>query len=339
MITPPDATSAAAARDHVNSLAKPLGSLGRLEDLAVWIAACQGRTVPTPLRRPRCVVLAGDHGVVADGVASFGSEITVAMVLPILSGRAGVSSIAAVSGTQVALYDISVASPIPGADEQVSRFKLGSGCPSILRQDAMTTAELDAALATGDAIAADEAAGGTDLLVVGDLGIGNTTPATALICALTGQPAAALTGRGAGLDDAGLARKTEVIQAALNRAGAPTDPHRALAALGSPDLAVAVGLMLGAAARGIPILVDGVIASAEALVASRIDPGVVAWLQAGHRSAEPAAPTALAALGLEPLLDFGMRLGEGSGAVAAIPLVTSAIAMSADMVTLAELLG
>lgn len=338
MINPPDAAVAALARAHVNSLAKPVGALGRLEELAVWVAGCQGVALPRPLLRPRCIVLAGDHGVVADGVASFGPEITVAMIGPILSGRAGVSSIATTSGTQVALYDISVAAPIPGASPQVGRFKLGAGCPSIMHSDALTAAQLDQALATGDAIAADEAASGTDLLVVGDLGIGNTTPATALICALTGRPAAELTGRGAGLDDAGLSRKTAVIQAALDRAGSPTDPLRALAALGSPDLAVAVGLMLGAAARGIPMLVDGVIASAEALVASRIDPGVVAWMQAGHRSAEPAAPAALAALGLDPLLDFGMRLGEGSGAVTAIPLVQSAIAMSAQMATLAKLL-
>ncbi|GAA3864459.1 nicotinate-nucleotide--dimethylbenzimidazole phosphoribosyltransferase [Tessaracoccus defluvii] len=339
MITPPDPHVLAAARAHVDSLAKPPGALGRLEDVAVWLAGCQGVAVPRVPARPRCIVLAGDHGVVADGVASFPSEITVAMILPILQGRAGVSTIAAASGTSVALYDISVAAPIPGAPEEVGRHKLALGCPSILTSDALTPAELDRALATGDAIAADEAAAGTDLLIVGDLGIGNTTPATALICAVLGRDPGDLTGRGAGLDDAGLARKIEVLRGALDRLGATDDPRRILAALGSPDLAVAVGLMLGAAARGIPILVDGVIAGAEALIASRIDPGVTAWLQAGHRSAEPASSAAIEALGLEPLLDLGMRLGEGSGAVAAVPLVQAAAAMASRMATLAELMG
>ena len=212
----------------------------------------------------------------------------------------------------------------------------GSG--SIDREDALTAAEVTAALAAGDRIAAEQIADGAQLLIAGDLGIGNTTVAAALIAASYGLPAAAVTGRGTGVDDATLAHKTAVIDAALARAGArAADPMERLAALGSADLAAGVGFLLGAARRGTPVLLDGLIALAEAVVAASIDSGVVAWLAAGHRSTEPGQSVALTRLGLKPLLDLGLRLGEGTGAVAAVPLLRSAVATLRNLAQLSDL--
>ena len=184
----------------------------------------------------------------------------------------------------------------------------------------MTTAETHAALEAGAAVAAEEIAAGAQLLVSGDMGIGNTTPAAALIAASLGMPAVEVTGRGTGVDEAGLAHKIDVVQAALDRAGERVDdPVDILTALGSPDIAAAAGFMVAAARAGVPVLLDGLISVASALMAERLAPGAAAWFAAGHRSTEPAQTLALDKLGLVPVLDLGMRLGEGSGAVAAVP--------------------
>ena len=219
-IAPPDATAAAAARLRSDGQAKPLGALGRLEDLGVWLAGCQGVSPPRPLTDVRVVVFAGDHGVTASGVSAYPAAITPAMVRAIAAGVAGVSVLAAANQVSVALYDLAVDAEFTDLDPEISRFKLRRGSGSIDREDALTAAEVTAALAAGDRIAAEQIADGAQLLIAGDLGIGNTTVAAALIAASYGLPATAVTGRGTGVDDATLAHKTAVIDAALARAGA-----------------------------------------------------------------------------------------------------------------------
>lgn len=284
------------------------------------------------------VVFAGDHGVAGSGVSAYPAAITPAMVRAIAAGVAGVSALAAVNRVAVRVYDLAVDADFPDLDPEIGRFKLRRGSGSIDLEDALIPDEVAAALAAGDQIAGEQITDGAQLLIAGDLGIGNTTIAAALIAATYGLTAAAVTGRGTGIDDAGLAHKTAVIDVALTRAGErSSDPVARLAALGSADIAAGVGFILGAARRGVPVLLDGLIAVAEAVVAASIDPGVVAWLRAGHRSTEPGQSVALTRLGLQPLLDLGMRLGEGTGAVVAVPILRAAVAALNDIAQLSDL--
>lgn len=334
----PSNAAYAQARSLSDGQAKPLGALGDLETLAAWIASVQRVCPPQQLDDVRVVVFAGDHGVAAAGVSAYPAEITAAMVHGIVSGQAGVSALAAVNGVRVSLHDISVAVDFPDLPE-IGRHKVRRSSEPIQLADALTIAETEQALAAGDQIAAAEIADGAQLLIAGDLGIGNTTIAAALIAATLGVGAAAVTGRGTGIDDEALSHKIAVVDAALARAGAArlTDPVQRLAAVGAADFAAAVGFISGAAKRGVPVLVDGVIAAAEALVAEDYAPGTKAWLQAGHRSTEPGQALALDRLGLSPLVDFKMRLGEGSGAVLAVPMLRSAVAALTGIAQLSDL--
>lgn len=328
----------AAARQLSDGQAKPLGALGRLEELAAWVASCQGTCPPRQLDDVRVVVFAGDHGIAADGVSAYPVEITPAMVHGIAAGHAGVSALAAANGVAVSIHDLGVAVDFPDLPPEVSRYKVRTSSGAIHLTDALTRAEAEQALAAGDAIAAGHVADGAQLLIAGDLGIGNTTIAAALIAASLGVPAAAVTGRGTGIDEGTLTHKTTLVEAALDRAGARVaDPVERLAALGAADFAAAVGFMTGAARRGVPVLLDGVIAAAEALVAEDLAPGTKAWLRAGHRSTEPGQALALDRLGLTPLVDFSMRLGEGSGAVLAVPVLRSAVAALTGIAQLSDL--
>lgn len=336
-IRPPDADVAAAARRMSDGQAKPLGALGELEALGAWLAACEGVCPPRQLDDVRVVVFAGDHGVSASGVSAYPAAITPAMVRGIAAGVAGISALARANQVSVSIYDVGVAADFDDLDPEISRFKIRRGSGSIDVEDALSVAEVEAALAAGDTIAAEAVAGGAQLLIAGDLGIGNTTVAAALIAATYGLPAAAVTGRGTGIDDAALEHKTAVIDAALARVGGRLGPIERLAAVGSADMAAAVGFMLGAARRGVPVLLDGVIAVAEAVVAASIDPGVRDWLQAGHRSTEPGQSVALLRLGLSPLVDLRLRLGEGTGAVVAVPILRAAVAALTDIAQLADL--
>ena len=336
-IRPPDADVAAAARRMSDGQAKPLGALGELEALGAWLAACEGVCPPRQLDDVRVVVFAGDHGVSASGVSAYPAAITPAMVRGIAAGVAGISALARANQVSVSIYDVGVAADFDDLDPEISRFKIRRGSGSIDVEDALSVAEVEAALAAGDTIAAEAVAGGAQLLIAGDLGIGNTTVAAALIAATYGLPAAAVTGRGTGIDDAALEHKTAVIDAALARIGGRLEPIERLAAVGSADMAAAVGFMLGAARRGVPVLLDGVIAVAEAVVAASIDPGVRDWLQAGHRSTEPGQSVALLRLGLSPLVDLRLRLGEGTGAVVAVPILRAAVAALTDIAQLADL--
>lgn len=328
----------AQARARSDGQAKPLGALGDLERLGAWVAACQGVCPPQPLDDVRVVVFAGDHGIAAHGVSAYPVEITPAMVQGIAGGHAGVSALARANGVKVALYDLGVALDFPDLPEEISRFKLRRSSGAIHLGDALSRAEVEDALGAGDQIAAEQIGAGAQLLIAGDLGIGNTTVAAALIAASLGVPAAAVTGRGTGIDESTYNHKVALIQAALDRAGERVeDPVERLVALGSADFAAAVGFISGAASRGVPVLVDGVIAAAEALIAEDYAPGTRAWLWAGHRSTEPGQALALDRLGLKPLLDLSLRLGEGTGAVLAVPIVRAAVAALNDIAQLSDL--
>lgn len=342
-ITPPDERTHAAALERLDGLAKPLGSLGRLEQVGAWLAACQGVCPPDPIERVRAVVLAGDHGVTDSGVSAYPKDVTAAMVHAFVAGVAGVSVLARQHGATVRVLDIGVDADLSSAPGDVTAHKLTRSCGSIDVTDAISRDLAERAIAVGAEIADAEVDAGAQLLVLGDMGIGNTTPSAALIASSLGLEADAVIGRGTGIDDAARARKLDVLARALARVcdedRRVADPVARLAALGSADLAAGAGFLVQAARRGVPVLLDGVIACAEALVAADLAPGAQAWFVAGHRSPEPAQAHALAALGLEPILDLGMRLGEGSGAMAAVPLVRSAALLMREMALLADLVA
>lgn len=338
MIAPPSRASRAAAQERVAALATPAGALGRLGDLAVWVAATQDVVPPAPLDDVRLVIFAGDHGVAAYGVSAYPPAITPAMVRTFVAGRAGVSALAAAHGVHVRVLDLGVDDDLEGVPADVTARKVRRGSGPIHLEDALTREETAHALAAGAEVAAEEIAAGAQLLLSGDMGIGNTTPAAALVAAGLGLPASEVVGRGTGVDDAGLIRKTEVLDQALRRAGGRVDdPLETLTALGSADLAATTGYLLEAARRGRPVLLDGLMSVACALTVDRIEPGAAAWFAAGHRSTEPAQSLALDKLGLEPVLDLGLRLGEGSGAVAAVPVLRSAVALLRDVALLSDL--
>lgn len=333
-------------RDHaakrLAALATPPGALGRLGELGVWAASCQGQVPPQPFDNVRLVIFAGDHGVARHGVSAFPPAITGAMVRTFLAGRAGVNALANSHGVVVRVLDLGVDEDFDDLDADVraalTAYKVRRSSGAIHLEDALTAEQTAAALAAGAAVAREEIAAGAQLLLSGDMGIGNTTPAAALIAAGLGLPASEVVGRGTGIDDAALRRKAYLIDDALTRAGGRADdPVETLAALGSADLAATTGYLLAAAQDGVPVLLDGLMSVACALTADRIEPGAAAWYAAGHRSTEPAQSLALSKMGLDPLLDLGMRLGEGTGAVAAVPVVRSAAALLRDVALLSEL--
>jgi nicotinate-nucleotide--dimethylbenzimidazole phosphoribosyltransferase len=339
-VRPPSVPARTAAARRVAGLAKPTGALGRLEDVAVWLAGCQGRCPPEPPRTVRAVVFAGDHGVAGHGVSAYPAAVTAAMVRLFHAGGAGVSVLARQHGVRLRVLDVAVDDDLADLPAHVRAFKVRRSSGPIHLTDALTPEEAAASLAAGRAVAQEEVEAGADLLISGDMGIGNTTPAAALIAALLGLPAGELTGRGTGIDDETLASKVDLIDRALARAaGRFDDPADLLAARGSADIAAAASFMARAAELGVPVLLDGVVSVAAALVADRLAPGAAPWFAAGHRSTEPAQSLALDKLGLMPLLDLDMRLGEGSGAVAAVPLVRSAALLLRDMSLLSDVVG
>ena len=338
MLRPPSASARSRAQERLAALAKPTGALGRLEDLAAWLAACQDACPPQPPTAVRAVVLAGDHGVSADGVSAYPREVTAAMVRAFVAGGAGANVLARQHGVPLRVLDLGVDADLDDLGPEVGRHKVRRSCGAIDREDALTLAETETALAAGAAIAGAEIDAGADLLVLGDLGIGNTTPAAALVAASLGASAEQVVGRGTGIDDDRLRHKSSVIARGLERAGDRFgDPVQRLAALGSADLAAGASFLVTAARAGVPVLLDGIVPVAELCVAEDLEPGVVAWCAAGHRSPEPAQQLALDKLGLQPLLDLGLRLGEGTGALAALPLLQSAALLLGDMALLSDL--
>lgn len=331
------ARSQALARQ--DQLTKPAGALGRLEDLSVWLAAVQGQCPPRAPRRVRVVIFAGDHGVAAAGVSAYPAEVTAQMVANFVRGGAAVNVLANRIGATVRVADLSVAATLPGIDlpPEVTKYRVRAGSGRIDVEDAMTRIEAEQAIEAGRSIADDEIDTGADLLIPGDMGIGNTTAAAVLIGVLTGSDARTVTGRGTGIDDATLARKQLVVEAAMARAlPAFGDPLSLLSTASGADIAAMAGFLAQAAVRRTPVLLDGVVSGAAALVADRLAPGARAWWAAGHRSVEPAHSRALASLGLEPLVDLGLRLGEGTGALLAVPLLVAAADTLAGMATFDE---
>jgi nicotinate-nucleotide--dimethylbenzimidazole phosphoribosyltransferase len=330
----PDDQIRQAALTRQRQLTKPAGSLGRLEELGVWAAACQGVCPPRPFSRPRVVVFAGDHGIAAHGVSAYPSEVTAQMVANFLAGGAAINVLAAAAGATVRVADLSVASDTP---PEVSKFKVRRGSGSIDREDALTDVEVEAAIRAGQSIADEEIDSGADLLVAGDMGIGNTTPAAVLVAAVTGKEPVAVIGRGTGIDDQAWMRKAAAIRDALRRARVVAmNPTALLRTSGGADFAAMAGFLAQAAVRRTPVILDGVVVTAAALAADRLAPGARRWWVAGHLSVEPAHGFALDHLGLRPLLELDMRLGEGSGAVTALPLVLAATRILAEMATFAD---
>jgi nicotinate-nucleotide--dimethylbenzimidazole phosphoribosyltransferase len=363
-VRPLDEAAMAEARARQDRLTKPRGALGRLEDLSVQLAGIAG-VCPPPVPAPAAVVVfAADHGVVAEGVTPWPQEVTAQMVANFVSGGAAINVLARAVGASVTVVDVGVATSLPpGCDGApgLVRHPLGPGTANLAVSPAMDRATCQAALDLGARLAADLVAGGVLLsragppafdrpgagseaggdvpgvraLVTGEMGIGNTTAAAALAAAFTGRPPVEVTGRGTGVDDAGLARKTAVVERALARhAGAvAAGPLPTLAALGGYEIAALAGFIVGGTAAGVPVLVDGLIADAALLAAERLVPGVAARCIAGHRSVEPGATAVLEELGLVPVLDLDLRLGEGSGACLALPVVEAAARILGEMAT------
>jgi len=323
-IGPADGAAMAAARQRQDRLTKPPGSLGVLEQLSVRLAGLAG-ACPPPLPDPVAVaVFAADHGVHAQHVTPWPQQVTAQMVANMRAGGAVVNAFARQVGAAVRTVDIGVAADLPGGPDLIDA-KIRPGTADLTGQPAMTRTEAEAALSAGAEVARTLVDDGYRLLVTGDMGIANTTASAALISVFTGVDAAEVTGRGTGVDDATLRHKIEVVRRGLARHHPdPDDPIGVLAAVGGLEHAGLAGYLLGAAAARVPVVLDGVIAGAAALAATVLAPHVADCLIAGHRSAEPGHGVALRALGLRPLVELDLRLGEGTGALLAVPLVQAA---------------
>ncbi len=333
-----------AARQRQAMLTKPPGALGRLEEISVWLAGVQGACPPRPFQRIRAVIIAGDHGIARAGVSAFPAEVTAQMVANFAAGGAAVNVLARTVGASVRVVDLSVDADEPaapggggeGVDAAASagRYRVRRGSGRIDVEDALTAEEAARAFDIGRAIADEEVDAGADLLVPGDMGIGNTTPSAAIVATLLDREPIDTVGRGTGIDDTRWMTKTAAIRDAMRR-GRPfaADPLALLRVIGGADLAALTGLLVQAAVRRTPVVLDGVVICAAALAAEAYAPGSKAWWVAGTRSTEPAQKLTLASLGVEPLLDLGLRLGEGSGALLAVNLLVAAQATLAEMAT------
>lgn len=335
-IGPLDEAAMRDARDHQARLTKPPGSLGVLEEVSVRLAGLAGRC-PPPLPEPAAVaVFAADHGVHAQGVTPWPQEVTAQMVANFLAGGAVVNAFAAQVGARVSVVDVGVAAELDAAPGLLRR-KIAPGTADMTAGPAMTAAQARRAAETGIEVARELAAEGARCLITGDMGIANTTASAALIAAFTGLPPERVTGRGTGIDDAGLRHKIDVIKQALAiNEPDPADALGTLAKLGGFEIAGLCGVVLGAAVARIPVVMDGFIASTAALCATRLAPHAADYLIASHRSVEAGHRMVLAALGTKPLLDLDLRLGEGTGAALAMNLVDASLRILADMATFAS---
>ena len=337
-VPPLDEAAAHGALGLQSGLAKPPGSLGRLEDLGPRLAAMAGESPPPIPESPAVVVCAGDHGVLERGVSPWPRAVTAAMVRNFCEGGAAVNAVATTVGARVSVLDVGVATQLE-RHPLLRTAKVRPGTGDLSAGPAMSPEEAARAVMAGAGLAEELVeSGGVDLLVTGDMGIANTTPAAALISAFTGRPPKETTGRGSGIDDDTLRLKRRVVEEALALHAPETgDPLGVLAAVGGLEHAALVGVILTGAVYGVPVVLDGVVSGSAALVASALAPNSVAYLIAGHRSAEPGARISLEYLGLDPLLDLDMRLGEGTGGLLAVPLVQAAARTLGEMATLEEL--
>jgi nicotinate-nucleotide--dimethylbenzimidazole phosphoribosyltransferase len=334
-IRPLDQAAMAEARRHLDELTKPPGSLGRLERLAVQIAGITGHP-RRALARKAIVVMAADHGVTAEGVSAYPSAVTAEMVGNFAAGGAAVNVLARQVAARVVVVDIGVASDLP-VDLPILRRKIAYGSANLARGPALTRAQTHDAIQVGLDVVEREIAHGLDVVCLGEMGIGNTTPSSAIIASVCGVPVTDVTGRGTGIDEPTWQHKVEVIERGLAvNLPDPNDPLDVLTKVGGLEIAGLVGVALGAAARRVPVVVDGFIATAAALLAVEMAPAVRSYLIAAHRSAEPGHQAALAHLELEPLFALDLRLGEGTGAALALPLLDAAVAILDQMATFTE---
>lgn len=341
-VAPLDEQRRAEASTRQDQLTKPRGALGALESLVIDLAAMQGRVCPTA-ERVGLSVFAADHGVVEEGVSAYPQAVTTEMVRNFARGGAAVSVLAAQAGVAMNVVDLgAVMDPVQGmsASERVYPIhsrRIAPGTDNMSRGPAMTVAQCDQAMQSGADAVQSHAEAGLDLFIGGEMGIGNTTAATAMACALLGSPVTELVGPGTGLLPDQVQHKAQIIQDALDlHTDELNTPKDILCRLGGFEIAALTGAYLYCGTRGIPVLLDGFISGVAALAAMKIKPGVEAWFIQSHGSAEPGHKTVLEALGLKPLLQLGMRLGEGSGAALALPLLRSACALHANMATFTE---
>jgi nicotinate-nucleotide--dimethylbenzimidazole phosphoribosyltransferase len=327
-----DRTAAIAARDRLDQLVKPPGSLGALEGLIERWAQIAGAP-PPPSPRAGVLVCAADHGHVRHGTSLYGAEVSAQVAAAATRGETAIGVLARRGGHELLVADVGLSAETPAG---VRSVKVRYGTADMLDGPALADEELDAAIDVGVALAAELAGRGVDCLVLGEIGMGNTATTAALACALTGAPPAATVGRGAGVDAAGLERKRDLVATAIARHGSPLAPRDALLAVGGLELAALAGAAAEAARRGLPVVLDGYAVSAAALAAVRLDPAIGEALIASHRSAEPGHDLVLGDLGLEPLLDLRLRLGEASGALLALPIIAAAGALHQGMATFEE---
>jgi nicotinate-nucleotide--dimethylbenzimidazole phosphoribosyltransferase len=334
-IVPVDDEAGRAARRRIDDLTKPVESLGRIEDLAVRLSAIAGRAIVRPYERAAVLIGAGDHGVTAEGVSAYPAEVTLQMVGAFCGGFAAINAFARTARADVFVADFGVRGELPTHPHLID-VRVGAGTRNFARGDAMDETDVELCLAAGIAAVDDVFARAPyDVLALGEMGIGNTTSAATIVSVLTGASAKAVTGRGTGIDDERLGVKRRVVREAAEKlAGA--DWKRVAAAVGGFEIVGLAGAILGAAARRIPIVLDGFIVASAALLAQRICPASIGYCIAAHRSQEPGHRIALDTLGLVPLFDFDLRLGEASGAALALPLVESATRMISEMKTFAE---
>lgn len=330
-ITPADQKAAAAAKARWDSIAKPLGSLGALENAVIRIAAITG-TPNVDLSKRAVVVMCADNGVVAQGVTQTGQEVTAIVAENMSTGDTSVCAMARSAGVEVVPVDIGTARPLTG--ERILQRHIRRGTADFTQGPAMTREEAQRAVLTGVEIAQDLCAGGVKLLGTGEMGIGNTTTSSAVASVFLNQEPEVMTGRGAGLSSEGLQRKIKAIQQGIERNQPdPNDPLDVVSKVGGLDLAGLAGVFLGGAACHVPVLVDGFISSVAALIAARLCPACKDYMLGSHASDEPASKLVLTELGLEPFLYAGMRLGEGTGAVAVMPLLDMGLAVYREMTT------
>jgi nicotinate-nucleotide--dimethylbenzimidazole phosphoribosyltransferase len=327
-----DRAGAIAARDRLDQLVKPPGSLGELEELIERWAQIAGGPPPASLRAG-VLVCAADHGHVQRGTSLYGAEVSAQVAAAAARGETAAGVLARSGGHELVVADVGLAQPTPPG---VRARKVRPGTADMLAGPALSDTELDAALKAGAELATELAEDGVDCLVLGEIGMGNTATAAALACALTGAPPGATVGRGTGLDAAGVERKRELVAAAIERHGSPLEARAALCAVGGLELAALAGAAVEASRRRLPVILDGYAVAVAALAAVRMDPTVSETLIAGHRSAEPGHGLVLGELGLEPMLDLRLRLGEASGALLALPLLAAAGALHSEMATFEE---
>ncbi len=324
------------ASARLDSLTKPQGSLGRIEDFAKRIVAITGLEMPPFIGRKAIFTFAGDHGVVEEGVSAYPKEVTAQMVLNFLDGGAAINVLGRHAGADVVVIDIGVAGDIADHPALI-RKKIVRGTRNMRKGPAMTRDEALRTIEAGAELAYEYAGKGYSLFATGDMGIGNTTPSSAIASVMTGTPAAEVTGYGAGIDDDHIGHKIRVIEdaIALNRPD-PSDPVGVLAAIGGAEIGGIAGLILGAASRRIPVVIDGLISTAGAMIAYGINRHSAEYMFAAHNSVEPGQGIMLETMGLEPILDLNLRLGEGTGAALAMYLIEAGVKIYREMATFEE---